>query len=96
MRELRREIKRFVTFRRVWGELLPPDRIGDVATQMLSQADRIEVVVTEGYLDPESWHLAARKTAYDYPPPTRLKARPRRAEGGRVRGLTRKRLDRLQ
>ena len=47
MKDLRREVARFATFRPVWGELLPPDRIGEVASSILTRADRVEVIVTE-------------------------------------------------
>ena len=73
MRDLRREIMRFVTFRRVWGKLLPPDRIGKLMPTVLTRADRFEVVVTEGYLDRQTWQLAARETTYEYDPPPRAK-----------------------
>ena len=67
MGDLRREIARFVIFRGVWGELLVPRQIGETAANTLTRADNIQVVVTEGYLDRETWRLAARKTVYDYP-----------------------------
>ncbi len=66
MSDLRRELARFVIFRGVWGELLAPDRIGEVALGILTRAEKLQVVVTEGYLDRETWRLAARERVYDY------------------------------
>ena len=66
LRDLRREVARFVTFRGVWGELLAPDLIGEVALGILTRAEKLQVVVTEGYLDREIWRLAARERVYDY------------------------------
>ena len=92
LRDLRREVARFKTFRTVWGELLTPDPIGELTKSVLTRADQIEVVVTEGYLDRDTWRLAARETIYRYDaePPKELsdpyKVR-KRGGGGRRRGL---------
>ena len=67
--ELPRELARFITFRQVWGDLLSPDQIGEVVGATLTRADRIEVVVTNGFVDRDSWRLAARTQSYFYQPP---------------------------
>jgi hypothetical protein len=89
MRDLRREVARFATFRPVWGELLLPDRVGETAASVLSRADKIEVVVTKGYLDDETWRVAARESIYAYrvppPPPLGDGNFDRRGRAGRPR-----------
>jgi hypothetical protein len=85
MRDLRREIARFTIFRQVWGTLLTPERVGEAAQSLLTRADSFEVVVTEGYLDRESWRLAARETVYEYHSPPRVD--PAKGARKRKRGL---------
>ena len=89
--ELPRELARFITFRQVWGELLPPDRIGELVGATLSRADRIEVVVTTGFLARDTWRVAARTHEYFYqpPPPGETRGQQPRAGGARQRDLRR-------
>jgi hypothetical protein len=92
--ELPRELARFITFRQVWGDLLSPDRIGEVVGATLTRADQIEVVVTSGFVDRGSWRVAARTQSYFYQPPEPSALDPGQPRGGRLRQRTLRRLSR--